>query len=177
MRRAFVLLLGAALAAGCGSSAATVGPSAAFPSPSAAASPAASGGAGISFTVQVDLTGAVEVHGSFIDTWTGYRDPSCLAYVHDEIWHSPGVITGSVKVAGTPVSYDYALPPGDFHGPGTYGRIMNALTIGTVRFVGTESSVTVKEDGSGHGEFSGFLPEGGPATAESGTIAWTCADY
>jgi hypothetical protein len=172
MRRALVLLIAAiVVVAGCGDSVASRAAA------SAGAAPA-SGGTGVTFAVQVDFTGAVEVHGSFVDTWTGARESSCLAYVHDEIWHSPGVITGSVEVAGTPVSYDYALPPGDFHGPGTYGRVMIALTVGTVRFLGTESSVTVKEDGSGHGSFSGFVRDDGsaPASPESGTIEWTCAE-
>jgi len=76
------------------------------------------------------------------------------------------------------VALDFALPPGQFDGPGTYSPgVMGRLTIGSQSFVGTASAVTVRADGSGHGSFTGFQHETGPAgTPESGTVKWTCAD-
>jgi hypothetical protein len=180
MRGPVALLVSAMLVvAGCGSSASPSVPglSIAVASPSAGSGGAGSDGYGVAFTVNVSFTGAAELHGSFVDTYTGRSFPSCVAYVSAALWTSPGAVTGVERIGGLPVSFDFALPPGEFAGPGNYAPgVMGRLSIGTDTFEGTESWVTLHDDGSGSGWFKGFKPVGGTATgkSESGTVIWTC---
>ena len=181
MRGPVALLVSAMLVvAGCGSSASPSVPglSIAVASPSAGSGGAGSDGYGVAFTVNVSFTGAAELHGSFVDTYTGRSFPSCAAYVSAALWTSPGAVTGAERIGGLPVSFDFALPPGEFAGPGNYAPgVMGRLSIGTDAFEGTESWVTLHDDGSGSGWFKGFKPVGGTATgkSESGTVTWTCS--
>ena len=181
MRGPVALLVSAMLlVAGCGSSASPSVPGLpiAVASPSAGSGGAGSDGYRVAFTVKVSFTGVAELHGSFVDTYTGRSFPSCAAYVSAALWTSPGAVTGAERIGGLPISFDFALPPGEFAGPGNYAPgVMGRLSIGTDTFEGTESWVTLHDDGSGSGWFKGFKPVGGTATgtSESGTVTWTCS--
>jgi hypothetical protein len=180
MRGPLVLLVSAMLVvAGCARSASpsSAGASVAAESP-AGIGDAGGGSHGPAFVVQVSFTGETEIHGSFLDLYTGRAFGSCAAYATAPLWRSPGAVTGTERVDGLPVSFDFALPPGEFAGPGNYAPgVMGRLSIGTDSYVGTESWVTLNGDGSGRGWFSGFTLEGGAGAgkSESGTVAWTCS--
>jgi hypothetical protein len=127
----------------------------------------------------VSFTGTAEINGSFRDTYTGRSFSSCAAYATALLWTSPGAVTGTERIGGIPVSFDFALPPGQFAGPGHYAPgVMGRLSIGADTFSGTDSWVTLRDDGSGSGWFSDFMRDGaGPATKlESGTVTWTCSE-
>jgi hypothetical protein len=181
MRGSVVLLVSAMLVvAGCGSSASPSGPGPSVATERAAGSAnAGSGGHGVAFVVTVSFTGTAEINGSFLDTHTGLRFSSCAAYATAPIWTSPGAVTGTERIGGLPVSFDFALPPGEFAGPGVYAPgVMGRLSIGADTFSGTESWVTLRDDGSGSGRFSDFMLEGGGRATkpESGTVTWTCSE-
>jgi hypothetical protein len=181
MRGPVILLASAMLVvAGCGSSVSPSGPdpSVARERPAAGGIPA-TGGHGLAFVVTVSFTGTAVISGLFLDTYTGRRFSSCAAYATAPLWTSPGAVTGTERIGGLPVSFDFALPPGQFSGPGHYAPgVMGRLSIGADTFSGSESWVTLRDDGSGSGWFSDFMLEGnGRVTRpESGTITWTCSE-
>ena len=179
-RGPLVLLVSAMLlVAGCAPS---VSPSSAGASV-AAESPAGSGdagggGHGLAFIVQVSFTGATEIHGSFLDLCTGRTFASCAAYAGAQLWRSPGAVTGTERIAGLPVSFDFALPPGEFAGPGNSAPgVMGRLSIGTDSYVGTESWVTIQCRRIGRGVVQRVQLDGGAVAgkSESGTVTWTCS--
>jgi hypothetical protein len=169
------------LVAGCGGSAAPTG---AVPGTTAVGTGGAAGsGNGVTFAVTVSFTGSAEVSGTFVDTHTGRGFSSCAAYVNAILWTSPGAVTGTEQIGGVPIAFDFATAPGQFAGPGHYAPgVMGRLSIGTDTFSGTQSWVTLAEDGSGNGWFKDFMLEGGGAATndgqaaklESGTVSWTC---
>lgn len=180
MRGSVVLLVSAILVvAGCGSSAGPSGPGRSVATERPAGSgTTGSGGHGLSFVVTVSFTGTAEINGSFLDTYTGRSFSSCAAYATALLWTSPGAVTGTERIGGIPVSFDFALPPGQFAGPGHYAPgVMGRLSIGADTFSGTDSWVTLRDDGSGSGWFSDFMLEGDgqAAKSESGTVSWTCS--
>ncbi|HYM84891.1 MAG TPA: hypothetical protein VEY67_12145, partial [Candidatus Dormibacteraeota bacterium] len=174
-----------ASAAGCGSSPPTApvwAPPASGTAPTtsgAVASIAATLGAGVSFTVHVSFTGSAPVEGSFVDRYTGRSYASCAEYARAAYWLSPGAVTGTERLGGTALGFDFALPPGGYRGPGTYSPgVLGRVSVGDASFVGTDSTVTVAPDGSGHGAFRAFAAEGSTDTSrtESGTVTWTCSE-
>jgi hypothetical protein len=180
--RASIGLIAAALlvVAGCGSAPSTpaVRPSVA-PAASTDGGSDANGGHGVEFVVTVSFTGAAQIDGSFVDRYTGRTFSSCAAYVNAPLWNSPGAVTGTERLEGLPVMFDFATAPGQFYGPGHYAPgVMGRVSIGADTFSGTESWVTLREDGSGSGWFTdfGLVGAGQSSTPESGTVSWTCSD-
>jgi hypothetical protein len=181
VRGSVILLVSAMLVvAGCGSSASPSGPGPSLSTERPVSSVNAGSGAdGLAFVVTASFTGTAAISGTFLDTYTGRGFSSCAAYATAPLWTSPGAVTGTERIGGLPVSFDFAMPPGQFSGPGHYAPgVMGRLSIGADTFSGMESWVTLRDDGSGSGWFSDFMLEGGgrPARPESGTVTWTCSE-
>ena len=159
-----------------------------------AAPPTSTGGTGgnggggtgaVTFTVQVDFTGAYDVHGSFTDVSTGSGWASCAEYASSAPaaigWIGPSTPSNSTgEVDGKTVSYLISVFAANFKGPGTYtdqgsARIFAGLEINNEAFNGSGGSVTDNADGSGKASFNDYKPLGSSTTNESGTTSWTCA--
>jgi hypothetical protein len=146
----------------------------------ATAGAAPDSGQGIEFQVTVDFTGARALSGSFVDDDHG-GDGTCAQYATTNNpvvgWLGPQPPAGrDVRVNGQTVSYGLMLRPDQFHGPGTYsGGVMSGLTVGPDTFMGKNSSLTIKADGSGSATFTDFQMISRGSGSESGTMHWTCS--
>ena len=160
---ALVMTLGLALAA-CGSSSTTT-----TPTPAATAHP------GI-FNITVNFTGASNVQGSLSTPTVG---ATCAQYATSALAWTIGLgptVGNPVLVDSQNINFLIAVPQSTFHGAGTYsGNVVSAVAVGLDSFAGTDSTLTVKSDGSGNATFSNYIGTTSSAT-ESGTMTWTCSD-
>jgi hypothetical protein len=159
-----VVALGPALAA-CGASSTA-------PTPTAIVDSAGHSG---TFTVMVNFTGAQAVQGSFTTPTVG---ATCAQYATSALAWTIGLgppVGNPVLVDGVDINFIISLPQSLFHGAGTYpGNVVSGVTVGLDTFAGTDSTLTIKSDGSGNAAFTNLIGTTSSAD-ESGTIIWTCS--
>jgi len=140
-----------------------------------------SGGSGqnVTFSVQVNFTGADTVQGSFADHETGSGFHSCAQYASLNTplgWLGPAPPTQSTtQIGGKTISWLMGVSKSTFHGSGSYsGSVITDLAIGSDDFTGSNSQVMLNSDGSGSASFTN-LSAFTSSVVDSGTITWTCS--
>jgi hypothetical protein len=161
----------AALAVAMGSALAACGSSTTTTTPTTSTSAAHSG----TFNVMVNFSGAQNVQGSFTTPTVG---ATCAQYATKALEWTIGLgpaVGNPIPINGVVINFLISVPQSTFHGQGTYsGNVVSGVTVGLDTFAGTDSTMTIKGDGSGNASFTNYIGTTSSAD-ESGTATWTCS--